>query len=69
VVIGDKLLKTDGSGNFSSVIPSDTYKVVVVKDGYKDKTISKAVIDPGKENNLGALDLIPEIEQEKKYLR
>jgi len=66
VVIGDKLLKTDGSGNFSSVIPSDTYKVVVVKDGYKDKTISKAVIDPGKENNLGALDLIPEIEPRKK---
>ncbi|PKL91570.1 MAG: hypothetical protein CVV21_05980, partial [Candidatus Goldiibacteriota bacterium HGW-Goldbacteria-1] len=60
VVIGDQLLKTDGSGNFSATIPADDYKVVVVRDGYKDKTVSSAVVAAGKDNNLGAIELIPD---------
>jgi alpha-L-arabinofuranosidase len=66
VVIGDQLIKTDSSGNFTAPLASDTYKAVVVKFGFADKTIQNVEVNPGAANDLGTIELIKENEPKKE---
>ncbi|MFW6210792.1 MAG: hypothetical protein ACOC4H_01595, partial [bacterium] len=57
IVVGEKLEKTDNSGNFKMTIPEDSYKMEIVKYGYRLKTMSDVKVPAKRTNDLGVIEV------------
>lgn len=69
VVVGETLVKTGADGNFVIRAPEYVYTMEIVAHGFNKKTVSNLIIEAGKLNDQGSIELVPERPARKEKVK